>query len=422
MLFPRDYDDIFSSIYQDLTENTPITNMGESSTARVIAESVANRLAALWSTIDAYHSTAYLSTATGEFLDHIGELHGVTRHQATRAYSGDSNFQFYIDPATGYTVTDLINNANAGGASISEVRIMQGTTITVGDEGISYTTTSDAVLTNDGVYVTIVATGTGDDYNVGPGALVRHNISSNQLDLYPIANYILCSNDEAVETGVDYETDTNYRARIRNARIANVGGNEVAIRNAALSVPGVSDVVLNRYPEGIGTYNVVVITEYPVASTAVLNAVHESIGQVTSYGLRPLVSTPEYLAIELKVKLHFQPTATIEMQDIIKRDVRRAIIDYTNNISIGGEWIVNEAIQRTMDISNDIKDVEQEWFRVHKYYSERMVLTSGRGRVKAETNQLQLSEGSRMIWTNQRCKSANPPQKFLMLGRHLVVC
>lgn len=422
MLFTRDYDDLYKSIYQDIVENTPITNMGESSTARAIAETVARRISELHSSINVSLSSAYLSTATGEYLDRIGELHGVTRRHAMRAYSGESNFRFYIDPATGYTVTDLINIATGSGASIGQITINKSTTVTTIDEDTVYTTTEDATLTNDGVYVSVVAGGTGEDYNVGPGGLVKHNIASNQLNLYSVASYILCTNDEAVETGSNYESDRDYRARIARARLSNAGGNEASIRNAALSVPGVSDVILNKFSEGVGTFNMVVMTEYPIASTAILNAVNEAVTQVASYGSRAIVSTPEYLAIELKVKLYFQPTATAEDQDNIKRSARRAVIDYTNNLPVGGDWVVNEVIQRTMDTSDLIKDMEQQWFRVHKYYSERNVLSAGRGQVKSETNQLQLSEGSRMIWTNQRCKAVNPPQKFLMLGKHLVVC
>lgn len=372
--------------------------------------------------MDAYINSAFLSTATGAFLDNIGELYGVIRHDSTRAYSGEDNFRFYIDPATGYTITDLVNIANDGGAGIGSIVINQGTTITTTDINVSYTTTSPATLTNTGVYASLISTGTGSTYNVGPGGLINHNIASNQLSLFPISRFILCTNDEAIESGTEYESDVDYRARIYSGRFAASNANESAIRNAALSVPGVSTVIISRYPEGIGTYGIVVITEYPIASTAVLNAVSEAVSQVAALGTRPIISTPEYIAIELKIKLHFRDTTGVEVQDNIKRDVRRVVIDYTNNIEVGGRWIVNEVIQRVMEVSSEIMDVEQQWFRSFRYLGKMDVFDGGRGVLSSEVNQLQLIEGSNMIWTNQRLKSSNPPQKFLMLGKHLVVC
>ena len=290
------------------------------------------------------------------------------------------------------------------------------------DDGISYTTTNDIILGNEDTYVNVISSGPGQEFNVGQGALVRHNIASNQQDLYSISNFILCSNDEAVGTGVNFESDSDYRARIYAGRLSNLNANEASIREAALSVPGVSDIVLQKYPEGIGTYSVLVLSEYPVVSTAILNAVSEAVSQVTGYGMRAIVTTPEYLSIELKLCIFFQPTVQVEEQEEIRRAIRIAVIDYTNNLTIGGSWIVNEVIQRVMEVDEGVKDVEQQWFRVHKYFLQREVQADGTGQTEADVNHLQLSEGTRIIWTNQRCRSANPPQKFLMLGKHLIVC
>jgi len=389
----------------------------------MIAEIVAEELAAIHASMDVYNRSAYLSTATGGSLDMIGELQGVYRNKSMRAFSGESNFRFYIDPTQGLTTTDLINIVNDSySAGVSSIVIRKGTLIYTSGGGISYSTTSDVTLTNGNNYVSVVSTGTGAEYNVGAGALIKHNIIDNQLELYPVAKYILCTNDEAIETGVSYETDANYRARIKEAKLEKQNANEVAVRNAALSVPGVADIIVTKYPEGIGTYGIVVMTEYPIASTHVLNGVREAVNQVASYGTRPIVSTPEYLAIELKIKLIFVDGTSVEEKDTIKRYSRASVIDYVNNIPVGGDFIVTEVIQRVMDSSDKIKDMTQQWFRVSKYSSERNVLLTGKGMTLSDTSQLQSSTGQNMIWTNQRANLTNPPQKFIMLGKHLVVC
>lgn len=429
MYFTRGYDDLYKTMLQDVVENTPVTNLSESSTARALIESTARQLAALHANVDVYSRMAFVTTAGGEELDRLGALHGIARGQATRAYSSDQNFRFYIDPRyEQHTISDLLTIANDNGANLPSIVIKKGTVVSVSGSDVqsadvTYTTTASVTLTNTGVYVPVIATGVGAAFNVGIGALTKHNIGSNQPELSSISRYITCGNDEEpIETGRSYESDADYRARIMDARLANQNGNEAAVRWAALSVPGVATVMMNSAPEGPGTFGVVVITNYAVPSHAVLAAVEQAVGNVAAYGMRAIVTTPELLAIELKITLLFQQEATLEDRDLIRREVRTAIIDYTNNIEVGGEWIANEVIQRVMDVSTLIKDLSQEYFRVTKFQGSMGILTSGKAQTQSSVDVFRNLEGNRIIWGNMKCKNANPPQKFLMLGRHLVVC
>jgi uncharacterized phage protein gp47/JayE len=422
LLFTKSYDEIYKESYKELVENTPITNFGKSSTTRNIVEITARRLSDLYNVIDAVFNNTQLITASGEALDRIGMSFGVTRGGSTRAYSGESNFKFFIAPITGYTVSDLLSIVNSTGSNLTEIVINAGTSITINGGSKGFTTVRDVVLTNDGVYVPIISTGEGSSFNVGQGSLTVHNIKSNQLELSSISDFIDCINEEAIDTARDYESDDNYRARIFDSRYSNANGNEIAVRNAALSVPGVSNAIINRFDEGIGSFNVVVLSTYPITSTAVLNAVHEAVSQVVGIGNKFTVSSPEYVAIKLKIKLYYTPKTSPEQQSIIRRNVRKSIIDYTNNLSVGGQWYVNEAIERIMSTSNSIRDFEQLSFRSYNYQYQITVGEGGRTKTLSQVNQFQNNSGINMIWTNQRCNSANPPQKFVMLADHLIVC
>lgn len=429
MLVTRNFDEIYRQIYQDVLNNTPITNMSPGSTARVIVDSISSRFAELYNSIDAYNKAAYLSTATGPYLDYLGGLLGVTRYQSTRAYSGTNNFHFYIDPNSGQSIGSLITKVRSetGLSTLNSIVITNGTEVSQpGTNGVSYTTTEAVTLIDgtNGVYVPVIAEGTGSSYSVAANTLIKHNISTNQWELYSISDYILCTNDAAISTGMDYESDDNYRLRIMEARLSNVTGNIVSIRNAALSVPGVVEVIINQRTEGIGTFDIIIMSAYPIIDDHILAAVNEAISRVVSAGIKYIVKTPEYLAIELKIKLHFQPVAGVEEQNSINSNVRKAVIDYTNNLGVGGEWIVNEVIQRSMDISNNIKDLECQRFRVRKYMRQREVLSTGKVQTEAATESIPFigELGTTMIWANQRCKSSNPPQMFLMLPGDLVVC
>jgi len=423
MFFRRSYEDIYRTIIQDIIENTPVTNFTESSTAGAIAESIATRLSELYATVDAYSTASYITTAVGESLDNIGAMHGVTRHQASLAYSGENNLRFFVDPRyTQHTIGDLITIANDGGAAISSIVIRRGTTVSTPDGGVSYTTTADATLSIGGIYVPVIATATGRTYNVGIGALTRHNIATNQLELRSIGKYIACSNDEPIETGRSYELDSDYRARIMMARMANANANRTSVLLAARSVPGVADVILGEQPEGPGTFNVVVITKYAIPNQTVLSAVQQAVSNVSAYGMRPIITTPEMLAIELKVALEFQPEASFSDRADIKMDVRNNVIRYTNNLPVGGEWVANEIIQRVMGTSDLIKDMYQEYMRVLVYNEALDIHVAGKSRSVSTVNKFRELEGAKVLWTNLRCKASNPPQKFLMLGKHLVVC
>lgn len=422
----RSYDDIYRQIYQDILNNTPITNMNPGSTARAIVDAVASRFAELYDSIDAYNKSAYLSTATGPYLDYLGELLGVTRYQSTRAYSGPNNFKFYIDPNSGQTITSLRSLVlNDTGIDMANVVIAQGTTTSQpGDNGISYSTTEPAILSNSGVYTPIIAESSGKSYDVSANTLVKHNIATNQSELYSIANYILCTNDSAIQTGWDYESDVNYRQRIMDARLGWQAGNIVAIRAAVMSVPGVADVIINQHSQGVGTFDLIIISAYPIIDDHILSAVNEAVSSVVAAGTRFNITTPEYLAIELKLKMYYQPSANAEAQNTISRNIRKVVIDYTNNLGVGGEWIVNEVIQRVMEISDLIKDTECLRFRVRNYMRSRSVLPNGRIQTEAAVESIPyLGEiGTTMIWGNQRCKRSNPAQMFLMLPENLVIC
>jgi len=424
LFFPRTYEDIRRSIIQDIIENTPITNMSQSSTALAIAESVARRVADLHGDVSIFSRSGFITTAVGEDLDNIGALFGISRGQATRAYSGDNNFKFYVDPRyRHYGVADLIRIANDSGAGLTSIVIRKGTTVSTPDGAVSYVTTNDVTLTAGGSYVGVVATGVGSTYNVGVGALTSHNIADNQLELSPIARFIACSNEEeSIDTGADYESDNTYRSRILDARRSMMGGTIAGVRQAALSVPGVVSVYTNNTPEGPGTFELVVVTDYAIPSRAILSAVDAVVSDVAAYGTRAIVTTPELLAVELKIVLDWQPQADVEDMDSIKRRVRAAIIDYTNNLPIGGEWIANEVVQRVMEVSDLIKDMRQEYFRISEYSRQMSVLTGGKVQGLTAADAFSGTSGLRVIWGNHRCKLTNPPQKFVMMGKHLVVC
>ena len=353
---------------QYLEENTEITNFNPGGTARALLEIISTQQAEQSETLNANIIQAYVSRASGEFLGRIGELVGVTRKNATYAADVTSNnFKFYIDPSTGMTAQNISTTARKyavrGGITPDNLTdtgfiIRKGTPVG-GPGGVMYKTTDEARFegSTKTVFVGVIADGLGPFYNISGGTLKLHTIQDNHLDLATVAPLILCSNNAPITSGKGLEGDEELRFRITQASIGSEAANETAVRLAALSVPGVNNIVLRKYTEGIGTYNVFIIGDAPIVSQGILNAAQVAIENVQALGMRGSTSAPSYLGIEVTLSIKFVTAVTLAQKHDIRIATAKNVMDYINNIPIGGEFIINELIQRVMDTDSKILDM-----------------------------------------------------------------
>lgn len=348
-----------------LEDNTPLTNFNPGSIIRSILEVMSSEIAEQYEVMNSNLLQAYVTTATGDALDNIGALFGLTRKSARRAQETSStNVYFYIDTSTGFTAAQLAllqntensdNGITSNYVSATSFTIPQGTILRSGN--IEYSTTEDAVFTGSAteVGVPVIAAGTGQDYNIPAYTLKNIRLTSNEFSV--IRLYLKVENRQSISNGSFIEDDPSYRFRITNAHQAAAKGNESAIRLAALSVPGVNDVILQEYSAGIGTFSVFVIADSPIPSNGLLSAVQEAVNFDKSFGINAIVERPTYRGFEGTFKLVFTETTTEAEKQTIKEQVRILIELYINNIRIGGEFIANELIERIMGFSSKIKDL-----------------------------------------------------------------
>ena len=314
---------------------------------------------------------SYLSEASGTALDNFGSLLGLSRQMAQRAVDySDTNFQIGIDPSfAGVTLTKLISmiptSVNPGSPpsfsrDTNTIIIYRGLRLDRPGSFSSYTTTEDVVLQGGTTMAgaPVIASGLGASYNVPAGALTVHNLAEAQPALESIAKYLVCNNRMPISSGSNIQTDDNYRYLLSKQVQAQAAGNEIAIRLAALSVPGVGDIMLKRWTMGVGTFSVYVIGTSPTVSQGVLNAVYEAVRSVTAYPEKFTVSGPEYVGVKLNFALTVPASVTDAEKASLNQRCQAAIIDYVNNLPLGGTLIVNEIIQRIMDISESIIDVQ----------------------------------------------------------------
>lgn len=154
------------------------------------------------------------------------------------------------------------------------------------------------------------------------------------------------------------ETDENYRSRIVNQVYVVAGANLTAIRLKALSVEGVRDVIFKEYSHGAGSFSCYVLTNDIQASRSILNAVEAAINDTKAYGIYGEVRTPVLIPVELMVRLVFSTDAGSAEKTTIRQNAVREVRNYIDSISMGEPLVINELIQRIMDTSTKVRDLD----------------------------------------------------------------
>jgi uncharacterized phage protein gp47/JayE len=227
--------------------------------------------------------------------------------------------------------------------------IEANTGISTSDGQITYYVTSDTSFAASAtqVYVPIAAKVSGEKYNVAPNALTNHSL--NIVGVYT-------TNDKAIQSGQDTESDANYKYRLMNATLAAEKANEIAIRLACLSTPGVADCIIRPYARGIGTFDVIVVPTEGIANATLIASVQAAIDDVKAVGITGTAIAPTVVPVDIEVKLIFVTGTTDYEKETIRSSVKSSIEKYTVNIPIGGTFVLNELRQQIMDVSPKIKD------------------------------------------------------------------
>jgi len=341
----------FNSILAEITDRilnrtglTAISTPG--SFVRTMAEVVAKYYTDTIRYIDNILLDKFLDTAVGSSLDSLATIFSVTRYPETYAHdTTKANVRFYIDPIFGYTISDLIDMIPSGIVADTidrdnkTITILKGTRLYDSSMNVTYETLENVTLSdaNSTQYVNVVAAVTGEGYNIGKGQLVRHNIKTNQPELQNISDFILVENTQPISNGRNMENDEQFKYRIKNRMNELRSLRAMDIKLAALSVEGVSDVIIRRNYGGIGITGVIVLGTAPVVSDGVIKAVEAVCNQVCAAGEKVIVIPPLYRSIRLRLDLVYDTkNYTSDQIENDKRSLMQTIIDYINNIPVGG--------------------------------------------------------------------------------------
>ena len=208
-------------------------------------------------------------------------------------------------------------------------------------------------------------------FNTSPGSIaklfmniVNQNIANlyNTLTVNHLRAFVTTSDGDALDAiglllqcfRLQDESDDNYRYRITQQCLVLATSNETAIRLTALTVDGVSDVVLKPYSMGAGSFTVIVLSDTDVTENIILDEVRTKLLTVHGYGIRYNVVSPTLTYVSIKQRLFLNDTLSdIEKQEI-RYNVQLALIDYLSNLKIGENIMIDKITQIIMNVSPDI--------------------------------------------------------------------
>ena len=348
-LFARSYNDILEDSLLELIQNTRLSKVPNGAKARAVLETVARQASTAYKIFDLNLARAFLSGASGRYLDLIGEILGVTRAglETARADSQSRTVRFYVDVGT---FGDINGEAT--------FTVSRGTTIAADDQFDTkvYKTTLPAVASasSSEVFVAAEAVIPGPNSNVGANVLNFHDF----IDYTDSANDSLkVTNVASILTGAEVENDTNYRFRISNQVLSAEAANGTAIRLAALLVPGVADVKIVKFAYGIGSFRLLIKSTTPSVPDSLINTVQVAINGIEALGNLGIADRPDETGMSLVVTLRYRRKLPGDERDTIEEGVRTALRDYINTLDIAEDFILNEGVERVLGVSSEILDM-----------------------------------------------------------------
>lgn len=209
--------------YPTQTLPLPITDLNVGSVARTMIESVGRELAVEELLMENVYRSAFLDTAEGTNLDKVVALVGVKRRPA-----GVATTRVRFTRAPGSTGRITIPTA----------------TVVADADGNRYSTVAPLVL-EPGEPSREVLTGAVSRSTpaVDAGALDRLEVL--------VAGVATVANDAPAVAAAAPETDDDLRRRSRSALAVAARGTVEAIKFGLLSIPGVKDVVVTEFPNGV---------------------------------------------------------------------------------------------------------------------------------------------------------------------------
>lgn len=356
--FSRTESEIIKESLDQMNRETNFTQLAPGSKVRFLLSTTGREQANQQALFDENLLQPYIRYADGKFLDYFGDMLNLPRVEASHAEATGENFMWYVSSGTFGDINGGLSFSIPAGTVI-KTPAFDGDIITPGLETqpiTKFTTTSDVLCPANSsfIYCPVRATVEGNESSIPRNVLTEHEFTNYSLNSQGL---LKCTNRYSIDNGTLRESDNSYRYRLQNIFKARSQAVFAAIRIAALSVPGVSDVTIINCEQGPGTYALYVKSQSPTPSPALIREVTSAVEFVSALGVRVFVSGPRILGLELVVAVSWKSQASSE--DISKgyANIRNNVENYLNEKTIGEAVSLSSVVDIILSSSEYISSI-----------------------------------------------------------------
>ena len=335
-LITRDFETMVDETLQRIVDaNVGITNTIPGSVIRTIIEALMAEVDIQNYTVDQIYKAMSIDTATGDDLDAVVAILGVTRKQATYAEGtvvfGRSD-AYNTDIAIQYAqMVSTKQNNNNNNNNIYEFIVI--------DEDAKL---SAGTLQTE---VTIRA--------MEPGSIFLP-VNAITVMNTPIIGIEYVTNLVEFNGGSDVETDDELRNRAKHA-LAGLGkGTNSSIRSALTSLPGVIDVVMMDLNRGVGTADAIVITDEIPPSNSLVEDIEYTINITKAAGIDVRTIYPTINTQNIVITLTDTSNTMTNIPESYINSAGLAATKYCGGLSVGDTLIISQLERAIGNAINDI--------------------------------------------------------------------
>lgn len=329
-LIIREFETMVDETLQRIVNaNIGITNTIPGSVIRTIIEALMAEVDIQNYTIGQLYNAMNIDTATGDDLDAIVSILGVTRKQAT-----------YAEGTVVFGRSDVYNTDIA-------IQYAQMVSTKQNNNGTTYefiVTDENAKLEAGNLQTTVNIRATQ------PGSIFLP-VNTITIMNTSIIGIEYVTNTVSFSGGTDEETDDELRDRAKQS-LAGLGkGTAIAMRNAILELNGVIDAIPMDMSRGVGTVDMVVITSDIPPSEALTNEIDYAISITKAAGIDVGVIYPTINTQDISIDIIDVTGGMLSSDDI--DNAYKAVVRYCDNLSVGDTLIISQ-LERS--IGNAIND------------------------------------------------------------------
>jgi len=305
----KDFDNMTDNVLTKIVNsNIGITNINDGSVIRTIVESIMSELDIQQFNVKQVYNAKCIDTSIGSDLDALVMILGIIRKPATKC----------IGVVT-FSMTE---------PSINDIYIEYAQIISTVDGNIQF------IVTDDNAYIPAGQL----SVNVNVEAIDAGNIfiPANALCVMntPIIGIESVYNADVIYGGTNTESDEDVRVRAKNALQKLGRGTNIALENGIMDIIGVIDVSAIDMARGIGTTDLIIVTDTIPPSDELSAKINETIIEIKPAGIDVAVIYPTLVPINVSVN-RYNSIGDID-------DIGNAIVQYFETLKISDSFIINQ--------------------------------------------------------------------------------